>query len=114
MSVPMLMTLRTRPSSSRRPRGVVQCSGAVEAVDAVTTTIASTAELLQQAPYLFSSSSSAAAALDAATQTITTATATATMMPTTAPMHEARVIADVAVDAWSVSGGTTLGARFNG
>ena len=45
----------------------------------------------------------------------TTAAAIAAMAAAPAvEASQARAVADVAVDAWSVSGGTTLGARFAG
>ena len=46
--------------------------------------------------------------------TTTAAAGAVAAPPATVEASQARAVADVAVDAWSVSGGTTLGARFAG
>ena len=106
----------------------MRVAASVEAIEAVTNTLASTADWMatvqlqqQAAPILELSSAVASDAFDAASA----AAAAMTTMPQLpsqggagagagAGAGGASVIADVAVDAWSVSGGTTLGARFAG
>jgi hypothetical protein len=63
-------------------------------------------ETLMQTPASFLASVSDA--------TTTAAARAATSLPPAVEASQARAVADVAVDAWSVSGGTTLGARFAG
>ena len=63
-------------------------------------------ETLMQTPASFLASVSDA--------TTTTAAGAVAAPPATVEASQARAVADVAVDAWSVSGGTTLGARFAG
>ena len=63
-------------------------------------------ETLMQTPASFLASVSDA--------TTTAAAGAATALPPANETSQARAVADVAVDAWTVSGGTTLGARFAG
>jgi hypothetical protein len=107
---PLVPALCAASARSRRGGVVVRVAPfvfeAFDTVRAAAPPFTNLPETLTQTPATFLASVS-----DATTTAVAGAVAAALQA---VEASQARVVADVAVDAWSVSGGTTLGARFAG
>jgi hypothetical protein len=106
---PLVLKMCAASARSRRGGVVVRVAPFVfeaDKVRAVAPPFTNLPETLMQTPASFLASVSNA--------TTTAAAEAVAAPPATVEASQARAVADVAVDALSVSGGTTLGARFAG